>query len=311
MPDMTNIGRIIEYFLGKGKSESFENVLKKNQFKGGLKTFFRKTMFLAVVSFIFSLFALILLNADDLYITIVPAVLAAVSVFAGYFWQEYKFERRKRKIETLVPDMLLQASIFPKGTSAERIISYIANSEYGELSREFMNAKQKIYKGETVENALKEIKESNKSRVLARAINLFLEGYASGADMGQTLQEAADDLLETNSIIRERSANLIIEKYTLLFAGGLIVPVILGLLVGMITKLDFSAIAEFGIGMASGEREAVLGAALLGNTIYIAEYAIIASFFVANQEGNIKKAVLYAAALLPLSIFVYWFAQII
>ena len=43
--------------------------------------------------------------------------------------------------------------------------------------------------------------------------------------------------------------------------------------------------------------------------IYLAEYSIIASLFVAFQEGRQKKAVLYASILMPLSMVVYFIGK--
>ncbi len=249
------------------------------------------------------------LGADNLYITLGCAAGFAAPLFLSYFYQELLFERNKRGKEALIPDMLLQASAFPRGTSFTKIISYIAGANYGLLSREFEKALLEIRKGAAVPKALGRVKRRNKSRVIGRAVNLLIQGYESGADMGACFKEAADDMLATNAILRERNATMVVEKYTLLLAGGIIVPAVLGLLVGLVSGMDFSALGELEFGISAAERAALLGAAMLANQIYIAEYAVLASIFIANQEGNRKNALPYALFLLPFSFASYSIAR--
>ena len=104
---------------------------------------------------------------------------------------------------------------------------------------------------------------------------------------------------------KKKDEKNIIEKYTLLLASGIIVPLVLGLIVGLVQGMDFSGIEEFGIGTNVSQRKELLGTALIAIQAYIAEYSIIASVFVSNQEGNIKKAIIYALILLPLSLIVF------
>lgn len=297
-------------YFARGKTlREFEEMLQMNNGRG-LNAWLRGNAVAGAVVFLLVLCALIYAGADEFYITTIPLAASAAPFLAGYFMQHYRFEQRKRAIEGFVPDLLLQASVFPAGTSMISIIKYLGSANYGELSSEFARAHSEIEKGAPVEAALLNIKKRNRSAILDRAINLLVQGYNSGADMGRIFKEAAEDLLETNSIIRERVASMVVEKYTLLFAGGIIVPLVLGLIVGLVSGLEFGNLGELGIGMPTAERKEMLGAALFANQVYIGEYAILASLFIANQESNIKKAVVYAAVLLPLSLLVYNLAQV-
>jgi hypothetical protein len=173
------------------------------------------------------------------------------------------------------------------------------------MGKEFEKAFNETEKGKTIEEALKGISFRCKSEVISRSMNLLIQGNKSGCEMNKVFKEAAEDILETQSIIRERIASLFIQKYTLILAGGIIVPALLGIITGFVNEMNFMGINELGLGMNPIERKEIIESSLLGNQIYILEYALIASFFIANQEGQTKKALIYALILIPLGIACY------
>lgn len=239
---------------------------------------------------------------------------AALLGFAGVFflslvWVAWKWEQRVLTIERLVPDALLHASAFPRGTHAQKIIEHLSNAHYPFLSMEFGQCHHEIERGMPVEEALNGMAWRTPSKALHRAVRLLVLGYKSGADMSLVFSETANDLLETHSILREQNASAVIEKYTLLLAGGLIVPGVLGMLTGMVGNLNATGIELLGIGAEPVQREALLRASVLSTQVYIAVYAFLASVFVGIQEGQPKKGIAYACALVPLSLGVYFFIQ--
>lgn len=226
-----------------------------------------------------------------------------------YFFFLLRAEHVKRKKEELVPDLLLSCSAFPKGTDSITLLRFGASSHFGLLGKEFEKACKEIENGASVEQALLHLKKRCKSRVMDRMADLLIMGYESGADLSRVFREAAEDLFETQFLLQERQAVLLIQKYTILLAGGLIVPIVLGLVSGLVRQLDFSSLALLEIGLKAGQRKELLEAASLGTQLYLVEYAVLASFFVANQEGNWKKGVLYSAILLPVGLTGFWLAK--
>lgn len=296
-------------FTAINNSEFSEKLLANGK---TMEFFLKKSFLLGFAACFIAIAVCFELKMNSLYITAFSFAAFFAAIFLNYFFELYSFELRKQQKEALVPDLLLEASAFPRGISMNKILKFFARADFGLLGKEFELALLEIEKGASFESALENVKKRCKSRVIDRAIDLIIRGYESGADLSAIFRASADDFFETNAILRERNAALVIEKYTLLFAGGLIVPAILGLLAGMVSGIDFSGLSgilEFGL--ENSARKALLETAVFSNQVYIAEYAILASFFLAMQEGNSKKAILYALFLLPVSFGVNALAKII
>jgi len=301
----------IEEIFSKEKIGEAELILDSSGIFFGIEDFLRKSAISGAALFLIALSALLYFKVDALYITIIPFSAFFIPFAAYYIFAYYIFDSRRKKIEKCIPDLLLHAASFPKGTSISTIIKKLGMGDYEELSQEFRKAHSEILKGAAPEKAFSNMKQRNKSKVLERAIDLIIDGMGSGANASLVFRDAAEDIMETNSIIRERSASLVVQKYTLLIAGALIVPMVLGLVTKTVTGLDFGTLAELELGMPVAERAALLEAATFAGQVYIAEYVIIASVFVAFFESDLKKAVIYAAVLLPLSIISFNVVQII
>ncbi|MFA6269501.1 MAG: hypothetical protein WC652_06805, partial [archaeon] len=166
-----------------------------------------------------------------------------------------------------------------------------------------------INNGASAEEALTHLKELNQSATYSRVIDLFLQGYKSGAKISELLKETAEDLLETKAIIKERQAVMLVTKYTLLLASGLIVPAILGSIIGLVSGLNFDSLGELSFGISSTERKVLFNSAIGGTTIYLFEYAAISAFFLAQQEGNKKNFWIYGAILTPIAAGIFFLAK--
>ncbi|MBI5553514.1 MAG: type II secretion system F family protein [Candidatus Diapherotrites archaeon] len=222
-----------------------------------------------------------------------------------YFGWSYRADLARKNMETNIPDLLLQASIFPAGTPLTEILAHASQNDFGLLSGEFSNALQEIRRGAPVPLALQNISLRTRSAIVDRAVQLLLMGYRSGMDTAELFRETAEDLLKTQGILAERRAGTLIQKYTLLLAGSILVPLILGLIAHTVTRMDFGAMNGMMGGMSAVSRQELLAATLLANQIYIAEYAVLASVFAAFLEGRPKKSILYVLFLLPFSLLLY------
>ncbi len=226
-----------------------------------------------------------------------------------YFGKKFLTQQKTKKLQETVPDLLLLAALLPRKSSFSHIVHYLAENCEEEWRKEFQRAEKQLHTGASVEQSLQEISNRNPTPVVERAMQLLIAGYQSGADMSEVFKEAGHDILETQAILRERQASMVVEKYTLLLAGGVIVPLVLGLLVGMVNGFPQGIGSDLGIGLSPEARAELLNAVLLAIPIYLFEYALLASYFVAQQESDSSKAFLYALFLVPSSLAAYYLAQ--
>jgi len=229
--------------------------------------------------------------------------------FANFLFQDIRFERRKRLKESFLPDLLLEASVFCDETSLLNSIKRFSTQDFPLLQEDFSRAIREIGNGASIEEALLRMKELNKSKSFSRVIDLLLQGYKSGASMSKVFKETAEDLLESQSILRERQAVMLVTKYTLLLSSAIIVPAILGLIIGLVSGLNFEAMGSISLGLSPEERKALFTMAVLGTNIYVLEYATLSSFFLALQEGNKKQFWVYAALIVPVALGAFFIAQ--
>jgi pilus assembly protein TadC len=301
---------ILKSSVGEKKLKRFEDKLLLNNSK--TKTL-KSWILLCVIEGI-ALMTLCMLLAWKLnFRPDILLLLGAAGFFAplgiNYLFQDILFEKRKRKKEELLCDLLLEASVFCDNNSMERTIAKIAEHDFPLLREDFMRAHNEIKNGAALEEALERINELNQSKAYSRVIDLFIQGYLSGAKLSEIMKETAEDLLETKAIIRERQAVMLVTKYTLLLAAGIIVPAVLGLIIGLVSGLNFDSLGDLSIGMGVEERKEMLKSSIFGTTIYVFEYAVISSFFLALHEGNKKQFWVYLIFLLPTALTAFSLAQ--
>lgn len=305
------IENILKQFIQETKMKNFEDKLILNESK--MKTLKGYLLINTICGTFLMLISLIIgfnFFQSNLQIVFLLAILGFIfPFFAIYLFEDILFEYRKRQKEEILSDLLLEASVFCDESSMEQTIKKIAETDFELVSTDFRRAQIQINNGASIETALIQIKELNKSRAYSRVIDLFLQGYQSGARISDTLKETAEDLLETKAILKERQAVMIVTKYTLILSSGIIVPAILGLIVGLVSGLNFYSMGEIGLGINSETRKALFEMAILGTTIYIFQYALLSSFFLALQEGNKKNFWIYALVLVPISTIIFTLAK--
>jgi len=301
---------LIGFFVEKEKIKSFEDKLFLNQsIAKNFDAFIRHSIIEGIIFMI----SLMVLGASIFSLGEVIVVIGTTAFFVpfllNYIYQDVLFEKRKRKREDLLPDLLLEGSVFCDQKSLVKTIHSFSEQEIPFLGKDFERVYRDIKNGSSVEDALERNKRLNKSESYNRVIDLLLQSYSSGGKVSELLRELAEDLMETKAIVKERQAVMLVTKYTLLLSAGIIVPAILGTVIGLVSGLGFETMKDVGVGLSLGERTELFGLAVLGTTIYIFEYAILSSFFLALQEGNKKQFWIYLMILVPCGAIAFVFTQ--
>ncbi len=221
-----------------------------------------------------------------------------------YLNPRYKEKKRSREMEKELIPSLYYASSVAHYSDTHEVMRKLSKGK-DSLSREFRRAHLDVKNGSSVKKSLESMKERINSDLVKRAISMMIMGHETGADLSSALEEIAEEASQAAEINRERRVSSTIEKYTLLLAGGIIVPILLGSLTSVINSLELGPIITIGLGLPEAVKESVKNNTLIGNQVYICLYSITASLFVAYQEKEIEKALLYIAILLPLSLLLF------
>ncbi|WP_456482676.1 type II secretion system F family protein [Methanopyrus sp.] len=144
---------------------------------------------------------------------------------------------RVRDIEENLPDALRQmVEELRAGLSVFETIRNVAESDYGELSREFRIVVRDMDTGKTFEEAILDMAERVDSELLTRAVRLTVRISMSGGALADVLEAVENDIREVRKIELERKAITTMPCLALALGGlisGLPVGVSLGAVIGV------------------------------------------------------------------------------
>ncbi|VVB73971.1 Type II secretion system (T2SS), protein F [uncultured archaeon] len=247
----------------------------------------------AALSFLFNF------SSGILFLLLPPAV---------YFLLVILIERRSAEIENYLPDALLYASTIEYGVPMERIIANISTSGYHSLSDEFTIASRQIHAGASVPQAFDDMRMRNSSMLLGRVLTMLNQCYKTGKDVHSAIRETADDIFELNLLAKEQSSSLSMQKYTILIGGCILVPVILAFVLNVISGIEapYSSVTNEQSGF---DRVSIITTASEAARAYLVIYVILASIFVAYQEGRARTFAGYAMVFIPIVLVIFTFVR--
>lgn len=224
------------------------------------------------------------------------------------------FQNQKRKaLENVLIDEVLLLSSQPKANDLKNIINKLSDSKHRIISQEFKQIQRKVEAGHNIRELFLALSKKYKSEILDRFLELLLNSITTGTVSVADYRSFANNFLKSKQLIDERASALLMQKYTIIFAGGLIVPGILGIVISLIKKLtsglDFSLLQTI-------QGEAIASSGLFNvcyvcSIVYIIEYVIISSIYLGMLESDLKKSIIYLLFILPTAIGIFFISPTI
>ena len=129
--------------------------------------------------------------------------------FSFYFFLAYSVKQRTKEIEKNLPDALqLIAANIRAGLTPDKALFLSARPEFGVLSEEIMFIGEETLAGKPVDKALVDFSKRVDSDVLARTVDLIVQGMNAGGELASLLEKTADDIKMSEVMQEEIQANI-------------------------------------------------------------------------------------------------------
>ncbi len=134
------------------------------------------------------------------------AGIAAITPTALYFYVE---DRRTRKADDEFPGLLRDlAQAKRAGLTLVDSVLLTSEGNYGVLTTGLRTVAYQLTWGVPFEDALRMFAKRYPTEMIKRSVEIIIEGYRVGGDVGEILKIAADDVNEQRSLERKRAADM-------------------------------------------------------------------------------------------------------
>lgn len=218
-------------------------------------------------------------------------------------FREYFFILKKKDFEDSLVDEILRISGVVRSNDLKTILYKLSKSNNKQISLEFSWVLNKINKGHLAKDVFNILKKKYNSDLLDKFLDLLLYSVSIGTVTSNDYKNIVRDFLKSKELIDERKSILLMQKYTIIFAGGFIVPGILGVVISLVKSLTYDVdITSIGLSSSSS----LFTIAYYCTIIYIIEYIIISSIYLSEISDNSKKTYIYISILLPVSLLIFF-----
>lgn len=142
-------------------------------------------------------------------------ILAGIAAFVPPAYYLYKKEKRIRKAEDEFPNFLRDlAQAKRAGLPLIDAVTLTAEGDYGMLTDVLKKIAAQLTWGVPFEDALGILAKRYPTPMIKRSVEMIIEGYRVGGDVGVILKVTADDARELKSLGKKRSADM--ASYTMI-----------------------------------------------------------------------------------------------
>lgn len=265
----------------------------------------KKNIYLITIN-ILAIFIFIFYNINIKLAIIFIIIINTISWTIVHLFKKYKLTLDKKKLETALLDEVLLLSSQPKINDLKQTLQKLSNSNHKIIAKEFTLILKKTEDGHNIKEIFELFSKKYNSEILDRFLELLYNSITTGTVSTKDYHSYASNFLKTKQLFEERKSALLLQKYTIIFAGGFIVPGIIGTVISLTKKLtttlDLSLISLYQISTNSS----LFSVCYYCSIIYIIEYVIISSIYLSFLESDIKKAIVYLIFLLPISIIIFF-----
>ena len=136
-------------------------------------------------------------------------ILAGIAAGVPPAYYIYSEQKRIKKAEDAFPDLLRDlAQAKRAGLSLIDAVTLTAEGEYGVLTDGIRTIATQLTWGVPFEDALRLFARRYPTRIIKRSIEMIIEGYKTGGEVGEVLKIAADDVMELKSLEKRRIADM-------------------------------------------------------------------------------------------------------
>ncbi len=267
-----------------------------------MKEILKKTRYLLIFVILFILYVII--EERFVFLIVIFSVTIAF-FFIKHLLKAYNKTIIKRNLENTLTDEILKLTTMNLSGDIKQIVNSLCFSRNKTLAYEFRIIQKKIKQGHNIKTLFDILKNKYNSDILDKFLNLIIISHKTGTTSYSDFKNLVDEFLRSKQIMQERNSMLLMQKYTIIFSGTIIIPVILGVVISLVEKLS-SSFDMSSLGFEINNQLFVVG--YYCSIIYIIEYIIISSIYLATIENNSKKFIVYFLICLPISLGLFFLA---
>jgi hypothetical protein len=259
-------------------------------------------------------FLVLLFTLKSIYLCLIVVISGNIIYYIlEAILKKYFLSQKRKTLENALIDEVLLLASQPKANDLKQILGKLSVSKHIIIEREFKQIQRKVEAGHNIRELFLALSKKYSSEILDRFLELLLNSVTTGTVSVADYRTFSSNFLKSKQLIDERASALLMQKYTIIFAGGLIVPGILGIVISLVKKLtsnlDFSLLQTIqGEAIASS---GLFNVCYICSIVYIIEYIIISSIYLGMLESDLKKSIIYLLFILPIAIGIFFISPTI